>query len=61
MVKMSQPQKTKLEAFDDFSVQVRSDSSIQRIGVDKVSEDIQASSLEKRKREAKKPLYLKRV
>jgi hypothetical protein len=57
---MSKPQKTKLEIFD-FSVQVTSDVSTQKNGADQVSEDIQASSLEKRKKEAKTPLYLNRV
>jgi hypothetical protein len=58
---MSQSQKTKLENFDDFSVQVRPDISIRKIETHEVLEDIQASSFEKRKREAKKPLYLNRV
>jgi hypothetical protein len=58
---MSKPRKTKLETFDEFSVQVTYDVSTQKKGADKVSEGIQASSLEKRKKEAKKPLYLNRV
>ena len=59
--KMSQPQKTKLETFDDFSVQVTSFVSTQKNDADKVIKDIPTSSLEKKKKEAEKPLYLSRV
>ena len=58
---MSQPQKTKLETFDDFSVQVTSFVSTQKNDADKVIKDTQTSSLEKKKKEAEKPLYLSRV
>ena len=61
MVKMSQPQKTKFETFDDFSVQVTSDISTQKKDADKVIKDTKTSSLEKKKKEAEKPLYLIRV
>jgi hypothetical protein len=61
MRKMSQPQKTKLETSQDFSFQVTSDISTQKNDAQKVTENIQKSSLEKRKKEAKKPLYLHRV
>jgi hypothetical protein len=61
MRKMSQPQKIKLETSYDFSFQVTSDISTQKNDAQKVTENIQNSSLEKRKKEAKKPLYLHRV
>ena len=57
---MRQPQKTKLEPFD-LSVQVTSEVFTQEKDTDKVSEDTQTPSLEKRKKEAKKALYLNRV
>jgi hypothetical protein len=57
---MSHPQKTKLETFD-LSVQVTSGISTQKNAADKVSEDLQTSSVEKKKQEAKTPLYLNRV
>ena len=57
---MSQPQKTKLETFD-LSVQVTSGVSTQKTSPDKVSENTQTPSLEKRKKEAKRALYLNRV
>ena len=58
---MSRSSKTKLDAQTDVPLQVISENSTEEYAVTAADGYSSNSSLEKRKKEAKKPLYLKRV
>jgi hypothetical protein len=60
-MKVSRNPKTKLDAQTDVPLQVISENSTEECAVPAADGYSSASSLEKRKKEAKKPLYLKRV
>jgi hypothetical protein len=59
-MKMSRTRKEKLETYTDASLQLVSENSTEESAVI-AAEDYNANSPEKRKKEANKPLYLKRV
>ena len=60
-MKVSRKSKTKLEAQTGVPLQVISENSTEESTVTVVDSCNSDSPLEKRKKEAKKPLYLKRV
>jgi hypothetical protein len=60
-MKVSRNPKTKLNAQIDVPLQVISENSTEECTVTAADSHNSGSSLEKRKKEAKKPLYLKRV
>ncbi len=60
-MKVSRNSKTKLDAQTVVPLHVISESSIEETTVTAANGYSSDSSLEKRKKEAKKPLYLKRV
>jgi hypothetical protein len=60
-MKVSRNPKTKPDAQTDVSLQVISENSTEEYTVTAADGHSLDSSLEKRKKEAKKPLYLKRV
>jgi hypothetical protein len=60
-MKVSRSSKTKLDAQADVPLQVISENSNVECAVTAADGYNSGSSLEKRKKEAKKPLYLKRV
>ena len=57
---MSHTQKEKLETYTDASLQIISENSTEESTVTAADDYIEVA-LEKRKEDAKKPLYLKRV
>jgi hypothetical protein len=59
-MKMSRTQKEKLETYTDASLQLISENSTEE-GAVTAAEDYIEVSLEERKKDADKPLYLKRV
>jgi hypothetical protein len=59
-MKMSRTQKEKLKTYTDASLQLISENSTEESAVT-TADDYNANSPEKRKKDAKKPLYLKRI
>jgi hypothetical protein len=59
-MKMSRTQKEKLKTYTDASLQLISENSTEESAVT-AADDYNANSPEKRKKDAKKPLYLKRI
>ena len=57
---MSRTQKEKLETYTDASLQLVSENSTEESAVTAADDYIEVA-LKKRKEEAKKPLYLKRI
>jgi hypothetical protein len=57
---MSRAQKEKLETYTDTSLQLISENSTEESAVNAADDYIEIA-LEKRKKEADKPLYLKRI
>ena len=57
---MSRTQKEKLETYTDASLQLITENSTEESAVTAADDYIEVS-LEERKKDAKKPLYLKRV
>jgi hypothetical protein len=57
---MSRTQKEKLKTYTDASLQLVSENSTEECTVT-AADDYNANSPEKRKKDANKPLYLKRV
>jgi hypothetical protein len=60
-MKVSRSSKTKFDAQTDVALQVISENAPEKYPVTAADGYSSDSSLEKRKKEAKKPLYLKRV
>ena len=59
-MKMSRTRKEKLEAYTDASLQIVTENAVEESAVNAADDYIEVA-LEKRKKDAKKPLYLKRV
>jgi len=57
---MSRTRKEKLEAYTDASLQIVTENAVEESAVNAADDYIEVA-LEKRKKDAKKPLYLKRV
>jgi hypothetical protein len=57
---MSRTRKEKLETYTDASLQIVTEISTEESAVT-AADDYNANSPEKRKKDAKKPLYLKRI